>query len=46
MIRDEDGKESLLSIRDPTRSSQILLLAAGFVGSLLLWRLLGGRKSE
>jgi hypothetical protein len=46
MIIEEDGTECVLPIRDTTRKFQILLLAAGFVGSLLIWGFLRRRHSR
>ena len=46
MIIDEDGTERVLPIRDVTRRSQILLLGAGVVGSLLVWGFLRGGNSR
>jgi hypothetical protein len=42
----EDGTERMLPIHDITRRSQILLLGAGLIGSLLIWRFLRGRNSR
>jgi hypothetical protein len=46
MIIGEDGTERVLPIRDMTRTSQILLLGAGIIGSLLIWGFLRGRNSR
>lgn len=46
MIIGEDDTERVLPVHDVTRRSQILLLIAGLIGSLLIWGFLRGRNSR
>lgn len=43
LVRSEDGSEYEVPIHDVTRRVQLLALAAGLLGSLLIWLLLHRR---
>ncbi len=46
VVRDAAGDETLVRIRDLTRRVQLALLAAGVLGSAVLWRRLHHRREE
>jgi hypothetical protein len=39
LVQHLDGTEEVITIQDPTRRAQIILLMVGLVGSILMWAL-------
>jgi hypothetical protein len=39
LVQYPDGTEEVITIQDPTRKAQIILLFVGLVGSILMWAL-------
>ena len=44
VVIDQDGEEQVFPVQDVTRQGQIAILAAGLLGSLLIWLALRQRK--
>jgi len=44
LVSEADGQETLLPVRDITRLGQVLILAAGLLGSWLIWLTFRPRK--
>ena len=46
LVREADGQETMLHVRDTTRIVELLLIGAGLLGSLVLWSTYRARKDR
>ena len=46
LVREADGRETQLPVRDVTRLAQLAILAAGLLGGWLIWVAFGPRKEK
>jgi hypothetical protein len=46
LVREPDGQETLLPVRDTTRLAQLLILGAGLLGGWLIWLAFRSRKTK